>query len=53
MVDERLARGPFRDVFDLAERVDPKLLTKGAIETLIKAGALDSLPGNRASSRPS
>jgi DNA polymerase-3 subunit alpha len=48
IVDERIARGPFRDIFDLAERVDPKLLTKGAIETLIKAGALDSLPGNRA-----
>ena len=35
-------------MFDLAERVDPKLLTKSAIETLVKAGALDSLPGNRA-----
>jgi DNA polymerase-3 subunit alpha len=48
LVAERNARGPFKDVFDLAERVDPKLLTKAAIETLIKAGALDSLPGNRA-----
>ena len=36
---ERQANGPFRDIFDLAERVDPKQLTKGVLEILIKAEA--------------
>ena len=44
---ERAARGPFRDIYELCERVDPKLLPKGAVEILIKAGALDSLGPNR------
>lgn len=48
IVAERTARGPFRDMFDLTERVDPKVLTKTMLETLIKAGVLDSLPGTRA-----
>lgn len=48
VVDERLANGPFKSIFDLVERVDPKQLAKGTIEILIKAGALDSLGPNRA-----
>jgi DNA polymerase-3 subunit alpha len=48
IVDERRARGVFRDIFDLTERVDPKMLTKTMLETLIKAGVLDRLPGSRA-----
>ncbi|MEZ6130726.1 MAG: DNA polymerase III subunit alpha [Planctomycetaceae bacterium] len=48
LVAERQQNGPFRDIFDLAERVDPKSLNKSALETLIRVGALDSLPGNRA-----
>jgi len=44
---EREAHGPFRDIYDLCERVDPKLLPKGAVEILIKAGALDSFGPNR------
>lgn len=48
IVDERNEGGPFTDIFDLTERVDPKALNKSALETLIKVGALDSLPGNRA-----
>lgn len=48
IVDERTARGPFKDIFNLTERVDPKVLTKGMLETLIKAGTLDCLPGTRA-----
>ncbi|MEZ6124576.1 MAG: DNA polymerase III subunit alpha [Planctomycetaceae bacterium] len=48
IVSERQANGPFRDIFDLTERVDPKMLTKSTLETLVKVGALDSLPGNRA-----
>ncbi|MEZ6063621.1 MAG: DNA polymerase III subunit alpha [Planctomycetaceae bacterium] len=48
IVNERTASGQFRDIFDLTERVDSKALTKTMLETLIKVGALDSLPGNRA-----
>jgi DNA polymerase-3 subunit alpha len=47
MVEERQANGPFANIFDLCERVDPKLLTKGSVEILIKAGCLDSLGPNR------
>ncbi|WP_437204903.1 DNA polymerase III subunit alpha [Planctomicrobium sp. SH664] len=47
LVVEREARGPFKDIFDLCERVDPRHLTKGVLETLVKAGALDSLGPTR------
>ncbi len=42
------ARGegePFKSLADLCTRADPRAVTKGVIETLIKAGALDSLHG--------
>ncbi len=48
LVEERAAHGPFKSIFDLAERIDPKVMTKGALEILIKAGALDNLEGSRA-----
>ncbi|MGH7127933.1 MAG: DNA polymerase III subunit alpha, partial [Planctomycetaceae bacterium] len=48
VVAERAASGRFRDIYELAERVDPKHLTKTVLETLIKAGALDSFGPNRA-----
>lgn len=47
LVAEREAHGPFSNIFDLAERVDLKQLTKGVLEILIKAGALDGLGPNR------
>ncbi|QDT31154.1 DNA polymerase III subunit alpha [Thalassoglobus polymorphus] len=47
MVNERLENGPFKNIFDLCERCDTKMLTKGALETLVKAGALDSFGYNR------
>ena len=47
IVEERAARGPFKNIFDLGERVDSKQLTKSMLEILIKAGALDSLGPNR------
>jgi len=40
--------GPFRDFFDFADRVPTEVINKRAVECLIKAGAFDSLPGNRA-----
>ncbi|MBM82974.1 MAG: DNA polymerase III subunit alpha, partial [Planctomycetaceae bacterium] len=47
IVKAREEGGTFMDIFDLTERVDPKALTKGVLETLIKAGALDSFGPNR------
>jgi DNA polymerase-3 subunit alpha len=40
---------PFRSIFDLTERVDLRSVNKRVLESLIKAGALDSLPHDRAS----
>lgn len=37
----RAEQGPFRDLFDLCERIDLKLVPKLALERLIKAGACD------------
>ena len=47
LVEERLANGPFADLFDLARRVDLKLIGKRALENMAKAGAFDSLEKNR------
>jgi DNA polymerase-3 subunit alpha len=47
IVEERQANGPYTSIFDLAERVDSKLLGKSALELLIKAGALDSMQATR------
>ena len=40
--------GPFRDIFDFVERVDPKHVNKRTFETLARAGAFDSIHANRA-----
>jgi len=40
--------GPFRSFFDLAARVDTRQVNRKAMESLIGAGALDSLGGHRA-----
>lgn len=39
--------GPFKDVFDFAERVDRRTVTKAAVERLVMAGAFDAF-ANRA-----
>ncbi|HEY1599978.1 MAG TPA: DNA polymerase III subunit alpha [Pirellulales bacterium] len=38
---ERRANGPFVDLFDFCERVDPSLVNRATIESLVKAGAFD------------
>ncbi len=40
--------GTFKSIFDLTSRVEPKLMNRKVLESLIFAGALDSLEGNRA-----
>jgi DNA polymerase-3 subunit alpha len=47
LVAEREARGPFRDVHDLMARCGTKVINKRLLESLARAGALDSLCGNR------
>ena len=42
---ERKKNGSFRDIFDFCERVDTASCNKSAIETLIKAGAMDCFGG--------
>ncbi|MBP7704890.1 MAG: DNA polymerase III subunit alpha [Caulobacter sp.] len=48
VVDVRREGGPYRDLFDFVERVDPKLVNKRALENLARAGALDTIHPNRA-----
>ena len=43
IVSERERGGPFSDFYDFCERVDPVVLNKRTVESLIKAGAFDSL----------
>ncbi|MDO8964342.1 MAG: DNA polymerase III subunit alpha [Coriobacteriia bacterium] len=42
IVDERRAGGPFTSLQDFCLRVDPRVLNKRTMESLIKAGAFDS-----------
>ena len=43
IVAERERNGPFVDFYDFCQRVDPQVLNKRTIESLIKAGGFDSL----------
>ncbi len=43
IVRARTTGGAFKSLADFCTRVDPKFVGKGAIETLIKTGAMDSL----------
>jgi DNA polymerase-3 subunit alpha len=48
IVAARKKEGPFKDIFDFSERVDPQQCGRAAIETLIKAGAFDWTGAKRA-----
>jgi DNA polymerase III subunit alpha len=47
-IEVRDRDGRFADLFDFAKRVDTKQMNRRVFEALIKCGALDALPGNRA-----
>ncbi len=47
VVQNRNEGGPFADIFDFLERVDPKVVNKRALEGLARAGAFDSIHPNR------
>ncbi|MGH9431617.1 MAG: DNA polymerase III subunit alpha [Terriglobia bacterium] len=48
VIEARKRLGRFDHIFQFCENVDLRLLNKRVIESLIKAGALDSLGGSRA-----
>lgn len=48
IVEARRSGGPFTDLFDFCYRVDKRLVNRRVIESLIRAGAFDSLDRNRA-----
>ncbi len=47
IIAARASGGPFRDLGDFCARVDYHQLNSRVLESLIKAGAMDSLPGRR------
>ncbi|GBD42027.1 DNA polymerase III subunit alpha [bacterium HR39] len=47
VVRERESGGPYRDLFDFAARLGPKVVNRRILEVLVKAGAFDSLEPNR------
>jgi DNA polymerase-3 subunit alpha len=47
VVREREANGPYRDLFDFAERLDTGVVNKRMLENLAYAGAFDALMANR------
>ena len=48
LVAERRQGGPFRNLFDMAKRLDSKILNKRMLESLAAAGAFDAMIANRA-----
>lgn len=48
ILEARRANGPFRSLFDFCQRIDRNIVNRRTIETLIKAGAFDSIESNRA-----
>ena len=47
IVRARKEGGPFASVWELTERVDPQVLNRRALESLVKCGALDSTGATR------
>ena len=45
IIEEREANGPFKSLFDFAERVPLSTITRPTIEALIKCGAFDEIHG--------
>jgi len=43
IIDERDRNGPFTTFYEFVERVDPSVLNKRSVESLIKGGAFDTL----------
>ncbi|RPJ46543.1 MAG: DNA polymerase III subunit alpha [Betaproteobacteria bacterium] len=48
IVEARTKDGPFRDLFDFCHRVDKRVVNRRVVESLVRAGAFDSVNDNRA-----
>ena len=48
IVAAREKSGPFKDLFDLCERVDKRIVNRRVIEALIRGGAFDAIDDHRA-----
>ena len=48
IVAGRRAGGPYRSLFDFCERLDPSVVNRTAVESLVKAGGFDTLGARRA-----
>jgi DNA polymerase-3 subunit alpha len=48
IISAREEGGPFRSIYDFAERVDQRAVNKRVLESLIKSGAFDGVATNRA-----
>ena len=48
IVAAREKNGPFKDLFDLCERVDKRVVNRRVIEALIRGGAFDKIDDHRA-----
>jgi DNA polymerase-3 subunit alpha len=46
IVEEREKNGPYRDIFDFAERVNMSAVKRNGMECLALSGALDNIAGN-------
>ena len=47
-IDERDRHGPYKDLFDFCHRVDNRIVNRRVVESLVRAGAFDSVDDNRA-----
>lgn len=47
IIKNRVEQGKFTSLFDFCQRVDLRVVNKKVLESLVKCGAFDSLPGNR------
>ena len=48
IIDARRSGGPFKDLFDFCHRVDKRIVNRRVVESLIRAGAFDSIDDHRA-----
>jgi DNA polymerase-3 subunit alpha len=48
IIEERGTNGPYRDLFDFCHRVDNRIVNRRVVESLVRAGAFDSVDDNRA-----
>ncbi|MGQ0752797.1 MAG: DNA polymerase III subunit alpha, partial [Betaproteobacteria bacterium] len=48
IIEARRTGGPFKDLFDFCHRVDKRIVNRRVVETLIRAGAFDSVEDHRA-----